>query len=1102
VRFTEFSIRNALVVAAVTMALAFLGLYAYASMGVGITPNVSFPLVLVTTTDPGADPATIESQITKPIEDAVAALPNLDTITSTSSDGVSSVAIQFTTAANSELAPVDVERIVNSARSNLPADANPPSINKFETSAFPVLVVTASGPQPLVDMQRIARDRVEREFASVSGVQSVQTSGGDIREVQVKVDLDRLRAYGLGLNAVQQALQADQIQTPAGLLSASGKDVNVRLNALVTKPEELALVAIGTTPTGVIHLSDVATVGDGIKPTQVIDRLNGVPAVALVVTKTATANTLAVSAGVRAAMARLAPSLPEGMRLDVVSDAATYTQQSFDTIRKTLIEAIVLTGLILLLFLHTPRGTLIVLISIPTSVLTTFALMNVMGMNLNLFSMLALTLSVGILVDDSIVVLENIYRHLGMGEPPLVATLNGRREIGLAALTITMVDVVVYVPIALISGIAGDFIRPFALVIAAATLTSLVVSFTLTPLLASRFLTMEHTRAQGTNALAAFGRVWDRGFDWLERRYEGLLRRTLTGTLIPLGFVRVGLLRATGGRFGRRAPGRVGMRWGAILAGFLAAVAGVALLGAGLIGLDIFPSGDQSEIDVQLIMPSATSIADTYAVVQGLEQQLKAVPEVREVFSITGGGASNFGVASGDTSQIRILLVPKGQRTRSSAELASELTATLPPRIPKSRLSVSLPNAFGFGGFGGQPIQVAIKGPDPETLNRLVDQATALMAAVPGAADVNNANQKVQPEYVFELDHAHAADLGVGAQQASTALHIAVDGLVVSKYRQLGQDDVDIRLMSNDAFRASPANLPDLPVLTSAGGLVRLGQLGAIVPGSAATQITHVGRVRSVTISASTNGRLVGDVLADVQTSLARMAMPTGYTITYSGQAAQGGSAFSDIFKALGVAVLLMYLLMLMLFKSVTLPLAVLMSLPLAIVGALGAMALTGSPFTLFSLLGIAVLVGLVGKNAILLVDYTDTLRKRGLGRTAALLEAAPTRLRPILMTTFSIIASLTPVGLGLEEGSELLRSAAVVLIGGLLTSTLLTLVFVPAMYTILDDFQELVLGLVGRIAKPRQLQAEELAILRPDLHPSHNGVSAHTESPEIPFKH
>jgi hydrophobic/amphiphilic exporter-1 (mainly G- bacteria), HAE1 family len=1099
VKFTEFSVRNALIVAAVTMAVAFLGLYAYASMGVGITPNISFPLVIITTTDAGADPATIESQITKPIEDAVAALPNIDTITSTSSDGVSSVAIQFTTAANSELAPVDVERIVNSARGKLPAEADPPSITKFETSAFPVLTVAASGPQPLVDQQRVATDTIERAFSAVPGVQSVQTSGGDVREVQIQVDPDKLRAYGLGLNTLQLALQADQIQAPAGLLTSAGKDVTVRLNALVTRPDQLAQIAVATTDTGIVHLGDVATIGDGVKRTQTINRLNGASAVTLVVTKTASANTLAVSKGVREAMTSLQPVLPEGMKLDVVNDAATYTQQSFDTIRKTLVEAIVLTGLILLLFLHTLRGTVIVLIAIPTSVLTTFALMNVMGMNLNLFSMLALTLSVGILVDDSIVVLENIYRHLSMGEPPLIATLNGRREIGLAALTITMVDVVVYVPIALISGIAGDFIRPFALVVAAATLTSLVVSFTLTPLLASHFLTQQHALAEGKDWLTRFGRTWDKGFDWLELQYERLLRALLTRNLLSLGFVGAGMLRLTRGRVGRRGPRGIGLRWAAILVGFVAAFAGVALLGTGLIGLDIFPSGDQSEVDLSLTMPPATSIDQTYAAVQVMEQKLKSVPEVREVYSSTGGGSTGFGVASGDTSQITVLLVPKGQRTRSSADIADEFNRTLPPGIPKSRLNVSLPNAFGFGGFGGQPIQVAIQGPDPTTLNRLVDEATAHIAAVPGAADVNNSNQQVQPEYVLEVNRSQSADLGVTPQQAATALHIAVDGQVVTKFHQLGRDDVDIRLISNDAFRSSPLNLPTLPILSSTGGLVQLGQLGTIVPGTAATQIAHVARERSVTISASASGRLVGDVLSDVQARLRTMALPVGYSITYSGQAAQGGDAFADIFKALGVAVLLMYLLMLMLFRSVTVPLAVLMSLPLAIVGALGAMALTRSPFTLFSLLGIAVLVGLVGKNAILLVDYTDTLRKRGMDRTAALLHAAPTRLRPILMTTFSIIASLTPVGLGLEEGSELLKSAAVVLIGGLLTSTLLTLVFVPAMYTIFDDIQEFVVGIVRRIAPPRQLQPEELAILQPGLHPTTNGVNGVSHHPDVP---
>jgi HAE1 family hydrophobic/amphiphilic exporter-1 len=357
-----------------------------------------------------------------------------------------------------------------------------------------VITIAVSGPQSLDQITRVAKDQIQRALEGVPGVQSVSLSGGQTREIQIKVDPRKLEAYGIGLNTVQLALQSDQIQTPAGLLTVDGTDVNVRLNGLVSQPQQLGRIIVATTPAGPVYLHDVATVADGFKTIQTINRVNGGLAVTITATKGAGANTLAVSRGVRRAMDQLQPTLPQGMRLYVVNDAATYTQQSFNTIQQTLLEAVLLTGLILLVFLHTWRSTLIVLVAIPSSLLTTFGLMRLLGMDLNLFSMLAVTLSVGILVDDSIVVLENIYRHLGLDEPPVLAAINGRSEIGLAALTITMVDVAVYVPIALIPGIAGEFIRPFAVVIAAATLTSLVVSFTLTPLLASRLSQPEDVR--------------------------------------------------------------------------------------------------------------------------------------------------------------------------------------------------------------------------------------------------------------------------------------------------------------------------------------------------------------------------------------------------------------------------------------------------------------------------------------------------------------------------------------------------------------------------------------------------------------------------------
>ncbi|HEX6511543.1 MAG TPA: efflux RND transporter permease subunit, partial [Chloroflexota bacterium] len=511
-------------------------------------------------------------------------------------------------------------------------------------------------------------------------------------------------------------------------------------------------------------------------------------------------------------------------------------------------------------------------------------------------------------------------------------------------------------------------------------------------------------------------------------------------------------------------------------------------LATGRIGFDIFPSGDQSEVDLTLTMPAATSLSRTDSVVRQIEGRLKTYPEVKQVISTVGAstGQSISLTPKGDTALIRVLLVPPRQRRRSAAELADDMGANLSQDIPGVKLRAGLQNAFGFGGFGSQPIQVAVRGPNPGVLNGLVEQVTAAVKSTPGAVDVNNANENVQPEFVIRVDRDKAAGLGITAQQASSVLRTAVDGTLVSKYRRPGQDDVDIRLLADDAFQATPGNLASLPLLSSKGAIVSLGQIGTISSGAAPTEIDHVDRDRSVIVNASTAGRLVGDVQRDVETKVARINLPPGYSIKYYGQAQNGGDAFALIFKAIAIGLVLIYVLMTMLFGSVTLPLAVMMSLPLAVVGAFSAMAITATPFTLFSLLGFTLLVGLVGKNAILLVDYTDTLRRRGETRTDALLDAGPTRLRPIVMTTMSIIVALLPVAAGIEEGSELLKAAAIVLIGGLITSTLLTLVFVPAMYTIFDDVQEFVIRLTHRFAKPRPLEPEELAIARPSANGHH----------------
>lgn len=1043
-KLTDFSVRNPLVVLAVTVSLLVFGTFAYAGMGVALTPNVNFPSVVVTTIYPGADPSTVETNVSRPIEDAIATLPNLEKngLTSVSSQGVSTVAVQFSTAANPDLVSVDVERVVNGARNKLPVDAEPPTVSKVDLNAFGVATVIFSGQQSLTTLQDVAENTIQKRFNAVPGAGATTIRSGITREIHVVVDEAALKARGLTINTVTSAVQSQQLEVPAGTISRGGTDFSVYFDSLAQSPDQLGNLVVSQTPAGTIRLRDVAQIQEGYKKRDAIIRVNGQEGIALVVTKLADANTLSVVDGVRAAIEELGPQLPPGTDLNVVVDLSTYTSKSFNTVQRALIEAVIATGLILLLFLHTWRSTLIVLVSIPTSLLTTFVTMSLLDYNLNLLTMMALTLSVGILVDDSIVVLENVYRHLDMGKPPMVAAIDGRSEIGLAAVTITFVDVVVYVPIAImLTGVSAQFLRPFALTIAIATLASLLVSFTLTPLLASRFLS--HDEGNGRGLMARFGRAWDAGFMWLERRYEGLLHHSLPH------------------------------RWLVILVGLASFAFGIALWVMGLIGSDFFPSGDQSELNITLNMPSATSLDETDAATRNFERILREYHEVTTVFSIVGASNDGFGGGTNpDQSQITALLVPPHDRTRSSAALADELRVVLQSAAPSAKVQIGRPNAFGFGGFGGQPIQALVQGTDPRIVDQLATQVQRAIESTPGAVAVRNSNENVQPQIRVTVDWQRAADLGVSVQAAGVAVRTAIDGWRANEnqFRRPGQTSIDIRVLSDGARISNVGSIAALPVQGANGQVVQLGQFATIRQVDTPTSIRHVNRLRSVTISAEPgDGKLVGDVQAAVERSIQQVPMPSGYAVTYAGQGGDGGDAFAEIFMALGMALILMYMLMVMLFGSLVLPLAVLMSLPLAVVGAFGAMALTETPFTLFSLLGFAVLVGLVGKNAILLVDYTEILRARGYDRTAAIKEAGPTRLRPIIMTTMSVMVALAPIAFGIEEGSELLQSAAVVLIGGLLTSTLLTLVFVPAMYTIFDDMQNLVVRLFRWVTRSGQ---------------------------------
>ena len=1036
---TTFSLRNPLVVAGLAVALCVFGLFAYSQLGVSTLPNLELPSVQVVAVYPGADPETVEANVTKPIEDAIAGLPNIEKngLRSSSSSGLSVVTVTFTDAADPKMIAVDVQRVVNGARGKLPSEVETPTVAKFDLSYFGVATVVLSGGQSMARLEDLAENVVQPAFNAVPGVGSTTLRSGVTREVHVLVDEDRLRSRAMSITQVVGALQSQQLELPSGSITQSGRELNVYFDSLATDIPRIGGIVLTQTANGPVYLRDVARVEDTTKKRDSIVRVDGREGVALVVAKQKDASAIAVVDGVKKAIDELGPRLPPGTKLDVVVNYATYTEKSFNTVRNALVEAVLITGLILLLFLHTWRSMLIVLVSIPISILVTFVVMRALDYNLNLLTMIALTVSVGILVDDSIVVLENIYRHLDLGKPPFQAAIDGRSEIGMAAMTITLVDVVVYLPIAVMTtGIAGQVLAPFAIVITTATLASLAVSFTVTPLLASKLLRHGEQKG-GRGVLDRFGRAWDRGFEALEARYEALLRAALP------------------------------KRWLVIAVGLLTFVAGLSLPALGFIGNDFFPSGDQSEIDVSLTMPAATSLEATDRAAKQLEAELRARPDVKSVYTVVGMAGDAVGA---NQAQVAALLVGPRERTASSAAIGEELRRGWDGKIPGATVQIGTPNAFGFGGFGGAPIQVQVLGSDSATLDRIAGEVEARVRQAPGAVDVHTSSDNRQTQLRATIDWTRAADLGVTARDAGVALRTALDGFTASgtQFRQTGKSAVPIRVLRDGAAAMTPEDVTRLPV-AGAKGVVELGQFATLRRAEVPTSIAHVDRLRAVTVYAGNgDGMLVGDVESAVEKAVnpLKTTLPAGYKIAYSGAGEDGGKSFVELGSALGVGVMLMYMLMMMLFGSVTRPLAVLMSLPLAVVGALGGLALTHNPFTIFSMIGMAVLTGLVGKNAILLVDYTNHLRQNGMSRSEALLKAGPTRLRPIVMTTVSVMAALLPIASGLEEGSELLVSVAVVLIGGLLTSTLLTLVFVPAMYTVFDDLESLVARVFKRPAK------------------------------------
>jgi hydrophobic/amphiphilic exporter-1 (mainly G- bacteria), HAE1 family len=1007
------------------VALVLMGVISYRNLPVQELPNVTFPFVTVVINYPGASPEDMEQLVTLPVENAVSGVSGIQQVNGFAGSGVSRVSMQFANGTDAGVAANDVAQVINRIQRSLPSGIQTPSISKANPNSGPIVNIALSGGS-LVDLYNQATNVMQPAFSIIPGVAQVSVQGGLIPQVNVVMKADALEAYGISIAQVTQALQAQNLSVPGGSTTEAGQNWTIRTNAYFQTADELKKAVIVSRPGGLpITLDQIADVQESYAPISQQTLLNGRDAVVLGVTAQSGANIVQVDDAVKASLIGLGRQIPAGMKISIVNDSTVYTHQSITAVEDDLALAVLLPAIVLLLFLHRPRNMIIVLLAIPLSLISTFTVMYFLGFNLDLISLLALSLMTGILVDDSIVVLENINRHLAMGKNPVQAALEGRIEIGLAAVAITMTDVVVYGPVAFTQGLIGQIFREFGLTIVTATLFSLFVSFTVTPLLASRWLRLnddeEHLAAVvGGNLWTRFTTVWERGYGRLRRFYG----RVIHGAL-------------------RRRP--------LVLLVALAALGlSVAFIPLGWVGTEFTPQEDNSQFGVNISLANGVPLARTEAIVDDLDKRIRAMPGVQQSFATAGSRGGFFGGAGTNSGRISIDLVPVGQRPALDAYLAQ--VRLLGRLYPDAVIGTSVESGLGIGG-GSRGASIVLLGPDILVLNQLAGQVTAAVQTLPGVVEVQNQATRSVPELEVQIDRARAAELGVTAQQIGSTVGTLVGGSSPTNLTPNGASIlVPVVITVAGSNTITPAQIEQLPLTTSSGAVIRLGDVATVLPSSEPAQINDQSRQLEASVSITTLGIPLGQVTSEVNQAMQTIVIPAGFSYTFGGAAQSQSQVFVPLEAAFALSILLVYMLTSALYESFLYPLAILLSLPLATVGALGALALTGNTLNLYSFMGLIMLMGLVAKNAILLVDFTNTLRDRGYSRVEALAEAGRTRLRPILMTTFTMVFAMLPLAIKFGTGSEQRSPMATVLVGGLLSSTFLTLIFVPVIYSYLDD--------------------------------------------------
>lgn len=1012
---TEIAIKRPTLIVVIFLALGLLGVFGYFQLRYELLPKVAPPWVVVSTAYPGASPSEVENSVTKTIEDAVASVEKLSNLYGYSYEGLSVISLEFKYSANADQEMQEVQRKVNSVLLNLPKEIRTPVIQKFSFDEVPVLKMGVSSDMPSREFYQFLKDEIEPAFAKIEGVGRVSLVGGDVREIRINLDAQKVRAYGLSIARVTQFVHASNLDFPTGAVKGAETQSIVRISGKFSSIDDMRnLVVSRSSEGGDVRLGDVAEIEDGRQDYSTLSRLDGRTSIGVNILKQTDANTVVVCDRVNEIVRELEQTYrKDNLRFETVADASLFTIEAANAVKEDLLLAVLLVAAVMFLFLHSVRNSVIVLIAIPASLIASTLAMWALDFSLNLMTLLAFSLVIGILVDDSIVVLENIHHHLERGEARRDAALTGRNEIGFAALSITLVDVVVFVPLTLIVGLVGDIMREFAVVVVVSTLMSLFVSFTLTPMLASRFAKLESAAHRTL-------------LSWIGTKFERVFQRLVTRVIAILKYS----LRNRKKVFG-----------GAVVLLFMA----FALPVLGLVGSEFIKASDRGEFIVNLEVPPGSTLEHTSRVAQQVERIIGEMPETRKIMSNVGLGAQN--VMMDNVASIYVALVDRNHRKRSTDQVTVDIKEKA-RQIPGVRIYID--QIAITGEQAGIGVTVMVRGSDPDSLRAMTDRVALALRKTPTVTDVKFSYEQSNPETRVAVDRQKMAAFGLTVFDIGTTLRVALTGDDESKFRE-GDKEYPIRIILDKFDRSNPEDVARLSFVTSQGRQVELQQFADIYPASGPTKLERFNRTSSILVTGYVDNTMP---LGNVNQAFSRVlgnATVGGTTVEFIGDEKNRGDSFGQLGLALLAGIVFVYLIMVALYDSFVYPFVVLFSIPLALIGALVALALTGNALSIFSMLGIIMMVGLVAKNAILLVDRTNDNREKGIPTEEALLEGVQMRIRPIFMTTLAMVFGMLPIALAKGAGSEWKNGLAWALIGGLTSSMFLTLVIVPIVYTWVD---------------------------------------------------